>query len=121
MYLFPISFLVELIYASVYQGQVRQQGEYESLYRDMTIGFGTWDFDPTELENPFPNNEGSVQLWQGDQDLLVPVTLQRFITQRLPWIQYHELPDTGHLFPLAEGMPDLIIKKLLLGETDSST
>ncbi|OWM82524.1 uncharacterized protein LOC116208773 [Punica granatum] len=104
-----------------YEVQVRQQGEYESLYRDMTIGFGTWEFDPTALENPFPNNEGTVHVWHGDQDLLVPVTLQRFIAQRLPWIQYYELPETGHLFPHAEEMPDLIVKKLLLGETASST
>ncbi|KAK4749288.1 hypothetical protein SAY87_026737 [Trapa incisa] len=102
-----------------YVGQVRQQGEQESIYRDMVIGFGTWDFSPTELKNPFPNNEGSVQIWQGDQDLIVPVTLQRFMAQRLPWVQYYELPETGHLFPLVEGMPDLIVKKLILGDAAS--
>ncbi|KAJ0613151.1 hypothetical protein HanHA300_Chr01g0035051 [Helianthus annuus] len=42
--------------------QVRQQGEYESIHRDLNIGFGTWEFDPTEIKNPFPENEGSVHI-----------------------------------------------------------
>lgn len=67
-----------------------------------------------DLENPFPNNEGSVQLWQGDEDALVPVILQRYIAKKLPWIQYHELPGAGHLFPVA--MSEAIIKSLLFGQ-----
>ncbi|KAA8518587.1 hypothetical protein F0562_016061 [Nyssa sinensis] len=99
-----------------YEAQVRQQGEFESLHRDMMIGFGTWEFDPMDLKNPFPNNEGSVHLWMGDEDGFVPVTLQRYIAQQLPWIHYHELPGMGHMFPLADGMGDAIIKALLIGE-----
>nr|GMD02333.1 Abhydrolase_6 domain-containing protein [Ipomoea batatas] len=60
-----------------YQDQVNQQGDFESLHRDLIVGLGKWEFDPMDLENPFPNNEGSVHLWQGDEDGLVPVTLQR--------------------------------------------
>ncbi|XVE96449.1 hypothetical protein REPUB_Repub02eG0222600 [Reevesia pubescens] len=95
---------------------VRQQGEYESLHRDLMIGFGAWEFSPMDLYNPFPNNEGSVHLWQGDEDRLVPVTLQRYIAQQLPWIHYHELPGAGHLFALADGMWDIIVKALLVGD-----
>ena len=69
-----------------------------------------------DLDNPFPNNEGSVHLWQGDDDRLVPVMLQRYIAQQLPWIHYHELPGAGHLFSLVGGMPDNIVKALLVGE-----
>nr|XP_043609535.1 uncharacterized protein LOC122581376 [Erigeron canadensis] len=98
------------------QGQVRQQGEYESIHRDFNIGFGTWEFDPMEIENPFPNSEGSVHIWQGDEDKLVPVTLQRYIAQQLPWIHYHELKGAGHMFSYADGMSDAILKALLLGE-----
>ncbi|KAG5239571.1 hypothetical protein OIU77_012884 [Salix suchowensis] len=79
--------------------QATPQGEFESLHRDYIVGFGRWEFDPMELENPFPNNEGSIHLWQGDEDVLVPASLQRYIAQRLPWINYHELPGAGHLFP----------------------
>ncbi|KAI6697851.1 hypothetical protein NL676_017970 [Syzygium grande] len=103
-----------------YLAQVRQQGEYETLHRDLMVGFGSWEFDPMDLENPFPNGEGSVHLWQGDDDLPVPVTLQHFIAYRLPWIKYHELPQTGHMFPYAEGMCNAMVKTLLDGETTAS-
>ncbi|KAF5193271.1 Alpha/beta-Hydrolases superfamily protein, partial [Thalictrum thalictroides] len=93
--------------------QITQQGKFESLHRDMIVGFGKWEFDPMDLENPFPNNEGSVHLWQGDQDLLVPITLQRYIAEKLPWIQYHELKDTGHFFPYAEGLGEAFLRAFL--------
>ncbi|KAK7345350.1 hypothetical protein VNO77_15953 [Canavalia gladiata] len=96
-----------------YEAQVRQQGEHESVYRDLIIAFGSWEYSPLDLENPFPNNEGSVHLWQGDEDLLVPATLQRFIVQKLPWIHYHELKGSGHLLAHADGVGDTIIKSLL--------
>ncbi|KAJ0613161.1 putative alpha/Beta hydrolase [Helianthus annuus] len=99
------------------QEQVRQQGEYESIHRDLNIGFGTWEFDPTEIENPFTENEGSVHIWQGDEDILVPVRLQRNIAQQLPWIKYHELTGAGNMFPYAEGNSDAILKALLLGQS----
>ncbi|KAL4633197.1 hypothetical protein ACB092_04G104900 [Castanea dentata] len=99
-----------------YMAQVRQQGEFESLHRDLIVGFSSWEFSPMDLENPFPNNEGSVHLWHGDEDWIVPVTLQRYIAQQLPWIHYHELPGAGHFFPYADGMGDTIIKAILRGE-----
>ncbi|GMH07327.1 hypothetical protein Nepgr_009167 [Nepenthes gracilis] len=77
--------------------KIRQQGDYESLHRDLKIGFGSWEFDPMEVKNPFPENEGSVHLWQGYGDKLVPYQLQRFIVKKLPWMKYHEVPDGGHL------------------------
>lgn len=99
-----------------HQAQVKQQGDFESIHRDLMVGFGSWKFSPLDLENPFPNNEGSVHLWQGDEDRLVPVMLQRYIANKLSWIQYHELPGAGHLFPLAVGMNEAITKALLLGQ-----
>lgn len=95
---------------------VRQQGEFESLHRDMIVGFGSWEFDPMDLDIPFPNGEGSVQLWHGTEDLIVPAMLSRYISQNLPWVQYHEIADAGHLFPLAEGMTDHLFRKLLIGD-----
>lgn len=95
------------------QAQVRQQGEFESLYRDLALAFGRWEFDPTEVRNPFAEGEGSVHLWQGDEDLLVPASLQREIARRLPWIQYHEVAGAGHMFPFADGIADSIIQALV--------
>ncbi|KAL8526338.1 hypothetical protein ACS0TY_015527 [Phlomoides rotata] len=96
-----------------YQAIVRQQGDFESVHRDLNTGFGTPEFDPMDLENPFPKGEGSVHLWQGDDDNLVPVSLQRYIADKLPWIKYHEVPGAGHFFPGSEGVADKIIKQLI--------
>ncbi|KAJ0976736.1 hypothetical protein J5N97_012210 [Dioscorea zingiberensis] len=92
---------------------ITKQGIFETLHRDMIVGFGSWEFDPLDLDNPFPGIEGSVHLWHGTEDLLVPIILTRYITQKLPWIVYHELPGAGHLFPLADGMTDAIVRALL--------
>ncbi|KAG7587004.1 Alpha/beta hydrolase fold-1 [Arabidopsis thaliana x Arabidopsis arenosa] len=94
--------------------EVRQQGIHESINRDMIVGFGNWEFDPIDLENPFLNKEGSVHLWQGDEDMLVPVTLQRYIAHKLPWLHYHEVPGSGHFFPFAKGVVDEIVKTALM-------
>ncbi|CAI0549938.1 unnamed protein product [Linum tenue] len=93
-----------------------QQGAYESLHRDMKIGFGKWEFDPMAMENPLPNDEGKVHLWQGDEDKKVPVDLQRFIAKKLPWIQYHELPGAGHALHYVPGMIEGVLRALLVGE-----
>lgn len=90
-----------------------QQGEYESLHRDLNVGFGKWDFDPMDLENPFPDNEGSVHLWMGAEDLIVPVTLQRHIVQQLGWVKYHEVAGAGHLMFNVDGFIDAILRTLL--------
>ncbi|KAB1201614.1 hypothetical protein CJ030_MR0G002588 [Morella rubra] len=111
-----IEILSKLAGKAANKEQVKQQGEFESIHRDLMIGFGSWEFSPMELENPFPNKGGSVHLWHGDEDGLVPVTLQRYIAQRLPWIQYHELAGAGHLFPLAAEMSQAITEALLLGQ-----
>ncbi|XP_077234191.1 uncharacterized protein LOC143876365 [Tasmannia lanceolata] len=101
-------------------GKALQQGEFESMHRDLMVGFGTWEFDPMELDNPFPNNEASVHLWQGYEDRFVPFSLQRYVSKRLPWIKYHEVPDGGHLFMFANGWSDIILRALLLGEEPST-
>lgn len=79
------------------------------------VGFQHWEFSPLELDNPFPNNEGSVHLWHGVEDRIVPVILSRHISQKLSWVRYHELPDAGHMFPFIDGMSDAMVKALLLG------
>lgn len=87
-----------------------QQGVHESYYRDMMVMFGKWEFDPMDLLPPsFP-----VHLWQGDEDGLVPVTLQRYICSRLKWIEYHELSKTGHYLSAVPGFGDLVLKTLLV-------
>ncbi|XP_026414439.1 uncharacterized protein LOC113310091 [Papaver somniferum] len=96
--------------------QIRQQGEYVSIFSDMNVAFGGYTFDPMDLENPFSNDEGTVHVWQGDEDKIVQIPLQRYIAEKLPWVQYHELAGAGHLFPFADGMNNAIVKSLVLGE-----
>lgn len=86
----------------------------------MIIGFGKSELDPMDLKNPFVDKDISVHLWQGDEDGLVPVTLQRYIAGKLPWIRYHELAGAGHIFPLDKHMSEVIFKTLLLGENYQS-
>ncbi|KFK34145.1 hypothetical protein AALP_AA5G106600 [Arabis alpina] len=108
----------KLGFARPNQAYARQQGEYESLHRDLNVGFSSWEFDPLDLQDPFPNNSGSVHLWNGDEDKFVPVKLQRYIASKLPWIHYHEISGSGHLLPLVEGMTDKMIKSLLVGDEE---
>lgn len=93
-----------------------QQGIAETLCRDAKVMFSNWEFDPGDLENPYPDRPGCVHIWQGDEDYLVPVLLQRYIHRRLPWIQYHEIQGGGHLLKYHDGFPDSLLKTLLLGE-----
>ena len=86
------------------------------MHRALMIGVGKWEFGPMDVENPFPNNEGSVHLWQGDEDRIMPVTLQRYIANKLPWIKYHEVPGAGHLFPIGVGMSEVVIRALVSGD-----
>ncbi|KAF5773297.1 putative alpha/beta hydrolase-1 [Helianthus annuus] len=91
----------------------KQQGDFESLHRDLNITFGKWEFDPMDIENPFPNNDGKVHLWMGDDDRIVPVTLQRYIAEQVKWVNYHEVTGAGHTLPYADGVADDILKSLL--------
>ncbi|KAK9079437.1 hypothetical protein SSX86_001108 [Deinandra increscens subsp. villosa] len=89
-----------------------QQGEFESIHSDVNLVYGKWEFDPMDLENPFPKDDGLVHLWMGDEDLIVPVTLQRYIAGKLGWIKYHEIKGEGHMYALKDGMGDTFLKEL---------
>ncbi|KAG2623026.1 hypothetical protein PVAP13_3KG030200 [Panicum virgatum] len=102
------------------ENKSRQQGTYESIHRDLLVAFGRWEFDPMNITDPFPQNEGSVHIWQGYEDRLVIVELQRYISKKLPWIKYHEVPEGGHMFMLVDGWTDRILKALLVGEEPSA-
>ncbi|XP_038894586.1 uncharacterized protein LOC120083104 [Benincasa hispida] len=93
----------------------RKQGEYECLHRDILVAFGKWDFDPIELTNPFTHNKGCVHMWQGSADRVVPVELNHFIAKKLPWIQYHEIPNAGHLLVHDDESFEAILRALLAG------
>lgn len=93
--------------------KIRQQGIAESLSRDAIVSFGNWDFDPTDICNPFPNNEGSVHMWLGQKDGIIPLAVNRYLSQKLPWIQYHEVPDAGHFLFHNANFCEAILRELL--------
>ncbi|CAM8889393.1 unnamed protein product [Rhodiola kirilowii] len=94
--------------------KVSQQGEFESLYRDMIIGFGNWDFSPLDLTTPFPENDGSVHIWQGYEDRVIPYEINRYIAEKLPWIQYHEVLDGGHMMFFDPKILEEMLRALVL-------
>lgn len=80
----------------------------------MIAGFATWEFDPTELENPFTEGVGSVHMWQGAEDRVVPREINEYISKKLPWFKYHEVSGYGHLLSAEEQKCEDIIKALLV-------
>ncbi|CAH8386027.1 unnamed protein product [Eruca vesicaria subsp. sativa] len=104
---------------SPHMEKVRQQGDHECLHRDIIAGFATWEFDPTELENPFTEGGGSVHMWQGTEDRFVPREINEYISKKLPWIKYHEVQGYGHLLSAEENKCEEIIKALLVDKLQS--
>lgn len=102
---------------NICQERLRQQEVFNTLRTDFMVCFGKWDFDPLVMVDPFPEDtESSVHIWQGNEDKVVPVELQRCISEKLPWIRYHEIPEGGHLIVHYDGVCDMIVKALLMGE-----
>ncbi|CAN6587718.1 unnamed protein product [Malus baccata var. baccata] len=87
---------------SIGQEKITQQGEQESLFRNILAGYGKWEFDPMDLNNPFPDNEGSVHIWQGYEDKIIPYKL-------------NQIPDFGHFLLFDKNQCEAVLKALLLG------
>lgn len=79
----------------------------------MIVGFSNWKFDLLGVQNPFSKNEGSVHIWQGRDDKINPYKINRYISEKLPWIRYHEVPDAGHLIFMNSSVFEAIVTDLL--------
>lgn len=111
--------VIVILVCSNLQEKLREQVVFDTLKDDWLVAFGNWEFDPLKLSNPFPQNN-SAHIWQGYEDKVVPSQIQRFVTEKLPWIRYHEVPDGGHLIVHYSGVCEAILKTLLLGEQSHS-
>ena len=62
--------------------------------QDFELFQGRWGFELEELKE----FKGEIHIWQGTDDWLVPVGLQRLVAKQLPdVVQLHELEGEGHL------------------------
>lgn len=103
----------------IMQNKMSNRIVFDSLRRDFIVAFGKWDFDPLDLSDPYPEKEARVHIWQGYEDKVVPFQLQRYVSEKLPWIRYHEVPDGGHLLVYDDAVCEAILRSLLLGEDNS--
>ncbi|KMT05493.1 hypothetical protein BVRB_7g176170 [Beta vulgaris subsp. vulgaris] len=98
------------------ENKIEHRSVFDNLRLDLMVGLGKWEFDPLKLTNPFPKDDGSVHLWAGFEDKVVPVELQRHVMEDLPWIKYHEIPHGGHLIVYDTEVCESILRALLLNE-----
>lgn len=103
-------------YQLLNKSKLKEEPIFHSLCKDFIVAFGKWDFDPLSLTNPFAGSERHLHIWQGYEDKVVPVELQRYVSTRLPWIKYREVPDGGHLLVYDSDVCEAILRSLLLGE-----
>ncbi|KAJ9555519.1 hypothetical protein OSB04_010133 [Centaurea solstitialis] len=103
-------------YQLLSKSKLKEEPIFHSLRKDFMVAFGKWDFDPLSMSNPFGQSQSQVHIWQGYEDKVVPVELQRFVSKRLPWIKYHEVGDGGHLLVYDSDVCEGILRSLLLGE-----
>lgn len=102
-------------FGSLIQEKIAQQGVHESLHRDLIAGYCKWEFDPLDIVNPFSENGGSVHIWQGYEDKIISYRLNRYISEKLPWIHYHEVPNGGHLMFFESSHCEAFLRALLVG------
>ncbi|KAL4344218.1 hypothetical protein AHAS_Ahas11G0156400 [Arachis hypogaea] len=83
-------------------------------FKDKELTSTTWSNKKGHVQGEYETLHPSVHLlWHREEDLMVPAIVQRYIAENLPWIQYHELKGSVHLFPYLDGISDTIIKSLL--------
>ncbi|XP_016502280.2 uncharacterized protein LOC107820503 [Nicotiana tabacum] len=98
--------------------KLRKRSVFDNLCSDFLVAFSKWDFDPLELiTNPLlENSQSCIHIWQGCEDKFINLKLQRHLAERLPWIQYHEVSDGGHLLIYDSTICEAILRSLLIGE-----
>ncbi|KAL9305425.1 putative alpha/Beta hydrolase [Arabidopsis thaliana] len=93
--------------------KLRERNVFDTLRDDFMVCFGQWDFEPADLSI---STKSYIHIWHGKEDKVVPFQLQRCILQKQPLINYHEIPQGGHLIVHYDGICDTILRALLLKE-----
>eukprot|EP00250_Pteridium_aquilinum_P012925 c21031_g1_i3 orf=202-552(+) len=73
-----------------------------------------WDFEIVEVGEMFKRK---IHIWQGEEDRLVPISLQRWIQKQLPGtVKLHELNGEGHISLFVSTNLDRLTLRALFGD-----
>jgi pimeloyl-ACP methyl ester carboxylesterase len=81
----------------------------DALVRDAELDYRRWAFDVTTIERP-------VHIWQGTDDRLVPLSINKTIAERMPGAVWHPVEGAGHFVALGAADDILAITAAELGE-----
>ncbi|KFK43148.1 hypothetical protein AALP_AA1G086100 [Arabis alpina] len=90
--------------------KLRDNIVYDTLRDDLAACFEQWDFEPADISI---TEESFVHIWHGNKDLVIPVQLQRCILEKQPLINYHEVPNGGHMIKDDSNICDAVLRALL--------
>lgn len=62
----------------------------DGLFDDSLAFTRPWGFEPAQIRVP-------TQVWQGNQDLMVPFSHGKWLAERIPGAEPHLVPEYGHL------------------------
>jgi pimeloyl-ACP methyl ester carboxylesterase len=97
-------------------------GSYRDAFRDGPWGWydddlafvGDWGFDPAGITVP-------VSIWQGRQDLMVPITHGEWLAAHIPGVRAHLQPEHGHLSLIVGVIGEILDDLLEAGGLTPST
>ncbi|MGH9269879.1 MAG: alpha/beta hydrolase, partial [Ilumatobacteraceae bacterium] len=67
----------------------------DGLIADAVLLYRQWEFDVSTIERP-------VHIWQGTQDHLVPLPINKRVADAMPGAVWHEVQGAGHLVAVGE-------------------
>ena len=67
----------------------------QALIDEAELAYRRWDFDVTSIERP-------VHIWQGTDDHLVPLPINKRVADETPGAVWHQVEGAGHLVAVGE-------------------
>ncbi|MCO5587962.1 hypothetical protein L7F22_041915 [Adiantum nelumboides] len=107
----------ELMYRDRYESVKKNKGL--GMAKDFELMNKGWDFEIAEVGEMFKRR---IHVWQGEEDKLVPVSLQRWIQKQLPGtVKLHELYGEGHISLFVSTNLDRLTLQALFGSGKQGT
>src|SRR5205807_1701392 len=90
----------------------RAENSHDSIVHALTPGVAGWRDDDLAFTRPWGFELGElgvpVLLWQGVQDLMVPVAHGRWLADRIPGVEAHISEEDGHLSIVEGRLPEIL-------------